>query len=127
MQKKKIFKMKKILIILVALIGFGFSANAQQQKKTIATAVGIGYNSRGENPSQVITFSSNGDFYYSPRERSNDYRMYHKNGTYYIDEKNTVYITWENGFQETGQIQYENGRIVFYYNNLTFYQDPFLK
>jgi len=120
--------MKKFIVILVALIGFGISANAQsnttQTRKTISAGAWENYShARGNSlRGEAVFFDKDGKIQWS-KSTTQTYADEEKVGTYYIDEYNTVHITWNNGFEEKGTISYDaKGRIIFTYKGKTFRQ-----
>ena len=105
--------MKKVFLILVALIGFGISVKAQGIKIDTINMYDFNYS----NPcgrswcDKFIRFSDNGSIVYEKNTFNGCNRDYeYKNGTYYIDDQNTVHITWSNGYKETGTLTYTSDK-----------------
>lgn len=112
--------MKKILVILVALIGLGF--NAMAQKTIEATAVTNLRNMCNTGTYyKLIRFNYEGRFEYENVRGEND-QADKKNGRYTIANNNTIQIVWSNGFQETAKISYQsNGLLQVVYAGDTYY------
>jgi len=114
--------MKK-LFVLIALIGFGFSANAQKTVKLNVVTNVYECFCKGRGACTALRFDSNGrisfeDLYNGyPTSKGPNY------GKYYIDSENVIRITWDNGLQETAQLSYQSdGRAIVHYNRYTLYE-----
>ena len=118
--------MKKTILILVFLTCFIINGYTQdcgcgqcptQGRRTIRVRIAGGWDNRGEAIYPYISFNSDGstisDGYLHYRNYGNNEMLTGMlTGTYYIDNNNVVNIRWENGFQETIQLQYDdNGKI----------------
>jgi len=112
--------MKKFLVLLIAIIGFGINVSAQ---KTI-NAMAVTSLRNMCNSGTYYKFLS---FDYEGRIEFQDVRganqeVGKKYGKYTIDNNNTIRIVWSNGYQETAQISYQsNGRLLVVYDGNTYY------
>jgi len=117
-------------IFLLIFISVGICLNAQtEQRKTIKAGLGLGHDSRGNNAKEILSFNKDGEITYSENERapypSETYDRGYKKGNYYIGNNNIVYITWNNGFEETAKLTYNSsGRAVVIFREKTFNQFP---
>ena len=138
--------MNKILLILVAIIGFGFCANAQ---KTVNVIVVMYPNAELQKWSgatvgwyncelgSIIILNSKGYYKYVMKDakfwiitkEAVTKLNYHFSGTdsdtgkYYIDSDNVIHFTSDNGFEDTGNISYdENRKMVISYLGKTLRQ-----
>jgi len=77
--------MKKLFLIMVAVIGFGFSANAATTKATLCDDYG-----------RRIYLYQDGSIVFQSADGQR------AEGTYYITDERTIKITWEDGTVSRG-------------------------
>ena len=95
-----------------------------QVKKTISAGAWDNYShARGNSlRGEAVFFDKEGKIHWA-KTTTQTYIDEERFGTYYIDERNTVHITWNNGYEEKGTISYDTqGKIIFTYKGKTFKQ-----
>lgn len=98
------------------------NTNSSQKTRTIDVA---GYTTKSERKYRALCLWKNGKCaheYYSYGYGATEERE----GTYYIDNKNIIHLTWDNGLQETASLSYDNnGKAVMIYRNLYYSETYF--
>jgi len=113
--------MKRTFLILAAVIGLGISGYGQNNGISINTVSNISIAcSTGAN-CKYLNLYYDGTIHYS--ETGSDSWTTKKNdGNYQIDSNNKITIIWSNGYRESAQLSYSNGRAIIAYNGYTFYE-----
>lgn len=119
--KLKIRKMKKIILVFIALftlIGFNNSYATPSPSNGSYNQSGAYYIEfmHNSNSYGLCFFNTGGCRHWTPKNKYNC-----REGRYYV-QNGTIYITWNNGQQETLQLKYDsNGRAYIYYKGKTYY------
>ncbi|MCL2808512.1 MAG: hypothetical protein FWD24_00445 [Treponema sp.] len=111
--------MKRFLLVSIFLFCFILNGNASPNctscsiQRSINVAISSGWSNQEEVFNNVIQLSANGELkYWSKAHKSLNERLNNQQSAVYHIRSNVIFITWDDGTQETARINFSNGRYM---------------